>query len=126
VKARIIVYPRPEVLDPQGKAVHQALCRVGFDEVSEVRVGKSFDLEVAARNTAEARERLEAMCQRLLANRVMERYEIEVGAGDGKPTRGESPGAASKSGATRGTTAKGPASKGSASKGPASKGKAST
>ena len=82
MKARVIIVPRGEVLDPQGKAVHQALGRVGFDEVAAVRVGKSFDIELEAGSAVEARERLEAMCQKLLANQVMEEYEIHL---EGEP-----------------------------------------
>ena len=78
MKARITVYPRPEVLDPQGKAVHQALSRVGFEKVSSVRVGKSFDVELDVRTKPQAMKMLEEMCQKLLANRVMEVYEIEI------------------------------------------------
>ncbi len=78
MKARITVYPRPEVLDPQGKAVHQALSRVGFEPVSAVRVGKSFDIELDVRTKPQAMKLLEEMCQKLLANRVMEVYEIEI------------------------------------------------
>lgn len=82
MKARVIIVPRGEVLDPQGKAVHQALGRVGFADVSHVRVGKSFDIEIDADSPDEARQRLEAMCQKLLANQVMEEYEIHL-EGDG-------------------------------------------
>lgn len=78
MKARVTVYPRPEVLDPQGKAVHQALTRVGFDGVNSVRVGKSFDIELKTRSEPQAMKQLEAMCDKLLANRVMEVYEIEI------------------------------------------------
>ena len=78
MKAKVTIYPRPEVLDPQGKAVHQALARVGFAEVREVRVGKSFDIVLRAGSPTEARERLESMCEKLLANPIMERFEVEI------------------------------------------------
>ena len=70
------MYPRREVLDPQAKAIHQALARLGFDDVVEVHAGKAFDIEVAAGGNAEAR--LRAMCDKLLANPIMERYSIEL------------------------------------------------
>ena len=78
MKARVIVYPRQEVLDPQGKAVHQALTRLGFADVAGVRVGKSFEIELEAESPAEARKRVTEMCDKLLANPIMEDYQIEV------------------------------------------------
>ena len=82
MKARVIIYPRAEVLDPQGKAVHQALERIGFEgEVKEVRVGKAFDIELKTRGKKKAAEQLEAMCKKLLANQVMEEYEIDLEGG---------------------------------------------
>jgi phosphoribosylformylglycinamidine synthase len=76
VKARIVVFPRREILDPQGKAIRGALERLGFAGVEDVRAGKSFDLEFAAANATEARQRLLAMCDRLLVNPVVEDFEI--------------------------------------------------
>lgn len=78
VRARVIVYPRPEVLDPQGKAIRAALARIGFEQVVDVRAGKSFDVELAAAGGEEAGAALEEMCQRLLANPLIESYEIEL------------------------------------------------
>jgi phosphoribosylformylglycinamidine synthase len=78
VKATVTVYPRREVLDPQGKAIGQALARVGFDEVREVRAGKSFSIELGLEDAARARERLRRMCETLLANTVVEDYTIEI------------------------------------------------
>ena len=78
LKARVTVYPRAEVLDPQGKAIAQALSRVGFDEVEEVRAGKSFEISLAGDDAAAAEERLQGMCETLLANTVIEDYSIEV------------------------------------------------
>ena len=78
MKARVTIYPRPEVLDPQGKAVHQALTRVGFDGVKSVRIGKSFDIELKTKSKPLATKQLEEMCEKLLANRVMEVFEIEI------------------------------------------------
>ena len=77
MKARVLVYPRREVLDPQAKAIQQALARLGFDDVVEVHAGKAFDIEVSGRSaTAEAR--LRTMCEKLLANPVMESFSIEL------------------------------------------------
>lgn len=78
MKARVTVYPRREVLDPQGKAVHQALSRLGFEGVVEVRVGKSFEVELEADSPGQGRELLEAMCRQLLVNEIMEDYAIEL------------------------------------------------
>lgn len=78
MRARITVYPRPEILDPQGKAIHQALLRVGFAAVERVRAGKSFDVELSAATEEEARAMLEEMCRTLLANTVVEDYSIEL------------------------------------------------
>lgn len=76
LKARVIVYPRREVLDPQGKAIRNALERSGFEGVDDVRAGKSFDLVLAETDVEAARRTLEAMCEKLLANTVVEDYEI--------------------------------------------------
>jgi len=81
VKAIVTVYPRREVLDPQGKAIGQALARVGFDEVREVRAGKSFAIELGIEDAARARDRLRRMCETLLANTVVEEYTIEIVGG---------------------------------------------
>jgi len=78
VKARVTVYPRKEILDPQGKAIRGALDRIGFAEVREVRAGKSFEIDLGVDNVADASERLAAMCEKLLANTVVEEYQIEV------------------------------------------------
>ncbi len=78
MKARVTVYPRAEILDPQGKAICQALGRVGFDEVRDVRAGKSFDIELGLDDASEAESRLSQMCEALLANPVIEDYSIEL------------------------------------------------
>jgi phosphoribosylformylglycinamidine synthase len=78
MRARVRVYPRREVLDPQGKAVLEALKRVGFPGVKQVRAGKSFDLELEAADEDRAGELAREMCTRLLANTVVEEFEIEV------------------------------------------------
>jgi phosphoribosylformylglycinamidine synthase PurS subunit len=78
VKARVTVYPRSEVLDPQGKAIRQALERIGFEEVQDVRAGKSFEIALAVDDAAQAEAVLRQMCDKLLANPVVEDYQVEV------------------------------------------------
>lgn len=78
MKARVTVYPRREILDPQGKAIQSALARIGFKEVREVRAGKSFDIDLGVDDAQKAGDLLGAMCEKLLANTVVEDYEIEV------------------------------------------------
>ncbi len=77
MKAKVTVYPRREVLDPQGQAIRDALRRVGFGQVEDVRAGKSFEVALAASGT-EAEELLRRMCEKLLANTVVEDYQIEI------------------------------------------------
>ena len=74
MKVRVYVSLKPGVLDPQGRAVHHALDGLGFDGVSDVRVGRTIELTVAD-GTSDAD--LEAMCDKLLANTVIENYRIE-------------------------------------------------
>ncbi len=80
VKARVHVTLKPGVLDPQGKAIANALSALGFSDVGEVRQGKVIDLEIGEADPDEARARVEAMCRKLLANTVIEDYAIELGA----------------------------------------------
>ena len=74
MKLRIIVTLKPGVLDPQGRAIAQALAGLGFDGVGDVRAGKLIELDVAD-DTDDAT--IDAMCRRLLANTVMEDYRVE-------------------------------------------------
>jgi len=83
VKARVTVYPRREILDPQGKAIRGALERIGFGEVRDVRAGKSFDIDLGVDDAQKAGERLAQMCEKLLANTVVEEYRIEILEGGG-------------------------------------------
>ena len=78
MKATVLVRPKSGILDPQGAAVETALEHLGFT-VSGARVGKVIDLEVDAADAAAARAQVEQMCERLLANPLIESYEIEVG-----------------------------------------------
>ena len=83
VRARVTVFPRPEVLDPQGQAIGEALARLGFGNVREVRAGKSFDVELAGVDTAEAEALLTEMSEKLLANPIVEDFAIELGKSAG-------------------------------------------
>ena len=73
----MLVRPKPGILDPQGEAVGSALGHLGF-EVREARVGKVIDLELEAKDAASAKTEVEQMCERLLANPLIESYEVEV------------------------------------------------
>lgn len=87
MRARVIVYPRREILDPQGKAIRDALDRVGFKAVKSVRAGKSFELELQGDDPESSRSEVAAMCEKLLANTVVEEYEIAIlddGSEDGR------------------------------------------
>jgi phosphoribosylformylglycinamidine synthase subunit PurS len=77
VKATVLVRPKPGILDPQGEAVESSLRQLGFP-VAEARVGRLVDLEVEAGDAEEARAKLAEMCERLLANPLIESYEIEL------------------------------------------------
>ena len=77
MKATVLVRPKGGILDPQGEAVERSLRQLGF-EVGEARVGRVIDLEVDAPTAEEARAQLERMCENLLANPLIESYEIEL------------------------------------------------
>jgi len=77
VKATVLVRPKQGILDPQGEAVENALGHLGFS-VSEARVGKVVDLEVDASDATEARAQVERMCEQLLANPLIESFEVEI------------------------------------------------
>ncbi len=79
VKARVHVTLKPGVLDPQGKAIGNALAALGFAGVNDVRQGKYIELDLAETDAARARADVEAMCTKLLANPVIEDYAIELG-----------------------------------------------
>jgi phosphoribosylformylglycinamidine synthase len=78
MKARVHVTLKNGVLDPQGKAIEHALGNLGFDGVNEARQGKFIELELTESDEAKARENVEAMCKKLLANTVIENYSIEL------------------------------------------------
>jgi phosphoribosylformylglycinamidine synthase len=77
MKATVLVRPKPGILDPQGEAVQGSLKQLGF-AVEGARVGRVVDLELAHGDPQEARAELERMCEQLLANPLIESYEIEV------------------------------------------------
>ena len=77
-EARVDVTHRPGILDPQGATVERSLPALGYDNVSEVRVGKSIRLVVDASDEQAARSQVEEMCERLLTNPVIEAYTIEL------------------------------------------------
>ena len=77
MRATVLVRPKQGILDPQGEAVETALEHLGF-AVSGARVGKVVDLEIEADDPAEARAQVEKMCEQLLANPLMESFEVEI------------------------------------------------
>ena len=78
MKARVIVTLKNGVLDPQGKAIGNALAQLGFDQIEDVRQGKFIELELDETDAAAARTKVEAMCEKLLANTVIENYAIDI------------------------------------------------
>ena len=78
MKAKVYVTLKKGVLDPQGKAVIGALDTLGFKEVKDLRVGKFVEIELEAPTKDEAKKRVKEMCEKLLANTVMEDFKIEV------------------------------------------------
>ncbi len=78
MKARVTVTLKNGVLDPQGKAIQHALSSLGFSGVDDVRQGKLIELEIAGQDRDKARAEIEAMCEKLLANTVIENYAIEL------------------------------------------------
>lgn len=79
IKARVTVTLKNGVLDPQGKAIEGALAALGFGGVGSVRQGKVFDLELDTADQTQAKADLTAMCEKLLANTVIENYQVEIG-----------------------------------------------
>lgn len=78
MRARVFVTLKPGVLDPQGKAIGHALNSLGFKSVGDVRQGKVIDLELAETDREKASANLRDMCEKLLANTVIEKYDIEL------------------------------------------------
>jgi phosphoribosylformylglycinamidine synthase subunit PurS len=78
MKAKVHVTLKSGVLDPQGRAIQHALGVMGFGGVTDVRQGKFIEIELAETDKAKARASLDAMCQKLLANTVIENYAIDI------------------------------------------------
>ena len=80
--AEIDIMPRPELLDPQGKAVMLGLEHLGLNQVADVRIGKHIRLNLEAENEQAAQEKVEQACKKLLANLIMESYAYELTAAE--------------------------------------------
>jgi phosphoribosylformylglycinamidine synthase subunit PurS len=78
MKARVVVTLKTGILDPQGKAIEGALKSLGIDGVEAVRQGKIFDIELATENRAAAERLLRDACEKLLANQIIENFEVEI------------------------------------------------
>ena len=76
MKISVIITLKKDVLDPQGKVIHQALDGMGFKDVNEVRQGKYFEIDTKETNPKKAKDKVEEMCKKLLANLVIENYKI--------------------------------------------------
>ena len=76
MKFTVTVTLKKDVLDPQGKVIHQALDGMGFNDINEVRQGKYFEIEMKENDTKKAKDKVEEMCKKLLANLVIENYKI--------------------------------------------------
>ena len=76
MKISVIITLKKDVLDPQGKVIHQTLDGMGFNDVNEVRQGKYFEIDTKENNNDKAKAKVEQMCKKLLANLVIENYKI--------------------------------------------------
>ena len=76
MKISVIITLKKDVLDPQGKVIHQTLEGMGFNEISEVRQGKYFEIDIKENDPSKAKNIVEEMCKKLLANLVIENYKI--------------------------------------------------
>jgi len=76
MKISVIITLKKNVLDPQGKVIHHTLDNMGFDGINEVRQGKYFEIDIKENNQKKAEEKIEEMCNKLLANLVIENYKI--------------------------------------------------
>ena len=76
MKISVIITLKKDVLDPQGKVIHQTLDGMGFNNVDEVRQGKYFEIDMMENDTKKAKDKVEDMCKKLLANLVIENYKI--------------------------------------------------
>jgi len=76
MKISVIITLKKDVLDPQGKVIHQTLDGMGFNDISEVRQGKYFEINTKENDPKKAKDKVEDMCKKLLANLVIENYKI--------------------------------------------------
>ena len=76
MKISVIITLKKDVLDPQGKVIHQALDGMGFNDVNEVRQGKYFEIDTKETDPKKAKDKVEEMCKKLLANLVIEDFKI--------------------------------------------------
>ena len=76
MKISVIITLKKDVLDPQGKVIHQTLDGMGFNDINEVRQGKYFEIDTKETDPKKARDKVEDMCKKLLANLVIENYKI--------------------------------------------------
>jgi phosphoribosylformylglycinamidine synthase PurS subunit len=76
MKISVIITLKKDVLDPQGKVIHQTLDGMGFNDINEVRQGKYFKIDTKENDPKKAKDKVEEMCKKLLANLVIENYEI--------------------------------------------------
>ena len=76
MKISVIITLKKDVLDPQGKVIHQTLDGMGFNDVNEVKQGKYFEIDTKESDQKKAKEKVEEMCKKLLANLVIENYKI--------------------------------------------------
>ena len=76
MKISVIITLKKDVLDPQGKVIHQTLDGMGFNDINEVRQGKYFEIDTKENDQKKAKDKVENMCNKLLANLVIENYKI--------------------------------------------------
>ena len=76
MKISAVITLKKDVLDPQGKVIHQTLDGMGFDDINEVRQGKYFEIDTKENDPKKAKDKVEDMCKKLLANLVIENYKI--------------------------------------------------
>ena len=76
MKISVIITLKKDVLDPQGKVIHQTLDGIGFDDINEIRQGKYFEIDIKENDPKKANDKVEEMCKKLLTNLVIENYKI--------------------------------------------------
>ena len=76
MKISVVITLKKDVLDPQGKVIHQTLDGMGFEDINEVRQGKYFEIDTKESDPKKAKDKVEEMCKKLLANLVIENYKI--------------------------------------------------